>query len=76
MDGSLRWFGGATVSEVAFEANTITAALDGLVVFNRGDPALVLSCGANTVDGRGHSHAACGSAAIGVTGASRSACSW
>ena len=62
-------------SEVAVEGNTSTAVQGGLAVFNQADPALVLSCSGNTVDGRGYSHGACGSAGIGVTGAWRSACS-
>ncbi len=74
--GFPRGFDGATVSEVVVEGNTVAAAYDALGVANRSDPALVLSCSGNSFDGRAYSNAACGSAAIGVSGSSKTSCSW
>ncbi len=73
-DGTQRWYSGARVSEVMLEANHSTAVLDALVVFNQADPALVLSCSGNTLEGRAYNHAACGSSAISVAGSSKTSC--
>jgi hypothetical protein len=75
-DGTQRGFGGATVTEVGFDANTLTNVLNGIEVFNDNDPALALSCAANSRDGAGFSHPNCRSAPHTATGASRTACAW
>lgn len=74
VEGVARPYRGAQVTDIAFEANTMAAVAENLVVLNVSDPALVLTCSGNTVDGSSYQNPACGSAVINVTGASKTSC--